>query len=261
MPARARTGGASDPTTGPEAAADADLLPAVVRRLTADDSGGEPRRRLLLRLSRLLASSARQAGAAAVATGRWLTDVVVDVSPHIAVRDLDTLRRHHDGLSGDQLADALIESAARKTAGIGAAVGLLATAEWAMPATLASTPVQLAVETVAVVAVELKLVAELHEVYGHAPRGSSRSRATSYLFAWSRRRGIDPMRGGGLMGEIVSAAAKRQLRGRLLRRTGAGSMTVLPFFAGAVAGATLNAKATRRLGELVAADLVRRGRR
>lgn len=238
-----------------------DRLPAVVSRLASDESADrEGRARLLLRLTAGLARSARQAGAAAVTTGRWLTDIVVELAPHVPIRDLATLRRHHGGLAGDQLADALIESAARVTGGIGAAGGLVATAEWNLPPALLSLPLQLAAETVAVVAVELKLVAELHEVYGRAPTGSASSHATAYLTSWARRRGIDPANPAGI-GDVISAAGKRQLRSRLLRRFGAGSATVLPMFAGAVAGATLNAKATRRLGELVAADLVRRNRR
>ncbi len=241
----------------------ADRLPAVVRRLTDDDARQTARARsgLLLRLGSGLARSARQAGTAAIATGRWLTDVVVDLAPHIPVRDLETLRRHYDGLAGDQLADALIDSAAKVTAGIGAAGGLVSAAEWGAPPALLSMPLQLAAETVAVVAVELKLVAELHHVYGRAPGGSTGSSAAQYLSAWSRRRGIDPLAGTVGMGDIVSVAAKRQLRARLLRRTGRSAATALPFLAGAVAGASLNSRGTRRVGELVAADLVRKNRR
>ena len=52
-----------------------------------------------------------------------MADVVGDVAPHVPVRDLDTLRRHFDGLDGDELADRLVRNAARATAGIGAAGG------------------------------------------------------------------------------------------------------------------------------------------
>jgi hypothetical protein len=257
-----------DPPSGPGSPADAARLPAVVRRLTdepggADGAGDDSRARLLLRLGGALAGSARQAGAAAVATGRWLTDTVVDLAPHIPIRDRETLSRQHGGLVGDQLADAVIESASRESGGIGAACGVLAGAEWTLPPALLSAPIQVLAETVAVVAVELKLVAELHEVYGRAPTGTPTSRASAYLSAWVRRRGVDPTAATGLAGDVISAAAKRQLRARLLRRTGSSGASVLPYFAGALAGATLNARATKRLGELVAADLVRRnsGRR
>jgi len=257
-----RGGRTADGTPAPPRRGGDDALPAVVRRLTdtGPDRDQDLRTRLMLRLSALLAASARHAGAAAVTTGRWLTDLVVDIAPHIPVRDLETLRRHHDGLAGDQLADALIERAAHVTAGVGAALGVIATTEWSLPAALLSAPVQIAAETVAVVAVELKLVAELHEVYGRTPPGTPGVRAAAYLSSWSRRRGIDPIATSGLMGEVVSSAAKRQLRTRIIRRTGSSSATLLPFFAGAIAGATLNSKNTKRLGRLVAADLARRNR-
>lgn len=254
----------SDDATGADSA-DGARLPAVVRRLTDAGSGEaqshESRARLIVRLAAALAASARQAGAAAHATGRWLTDTVVEVAPHVPVRDRETLIRHHGGLVGDQLADALIDSASRVSAGIGAACGVIAGAEWTLPPALLSLPLQLLAETVAVVAIELKLVAELHEVYGRSPVGSPAAKTTAYLSAWARRRGIDPTAATGLAGDVISAAGKRQLRTRLLRRTGSSGASVLPYFAGAFAGATLNSRATKRLGELVAADLVRRNRR
>jgi hypothetical protein len=214
----------------------------------------------LLRMGARAAAGARQAGAVAVASGRWLTDTVVGLAPQIPVRDVETLLARHQGLAGDQLADALIDSAAKLTGGIGAAAGVFAAAEWNLPPALLSLPVQLAAETIAVVAVELKLVAELHEVYAKAPAGSPSARATAYLSAWARRRGIDPATTAGV-GDIVSAAAKKQLRNRLVRRTGSSTVSALPFLAGAVAGATVNARSTKRLGELVAADLVKKSRR
>jgi hypothetical protein len=114
--------------------------------------------------------------------------------------------------------------------------------------------VQLAAETTAVVAIELKLVAELHEVYGQGVTGTPAVRAAAYLGAWTRRRGLAPVGPGGLPG-ILSGAARRQLRRRLLRRGAENSVTILPFMAGAVAGASLNARETRKLGDAVCGDL------
>jgi hypothetical protein len=54
---------------------------------------------------------------------------------------------------------------------------------------------------------------------------------------------------------IVSNAARRELRRRLMRRAGENAATVLPFMAGAVAGASLNSRETRKLGERIARDL------
>jgi hypothetical protein len=223
----------------------ADDLAGVVARL-ADDEPLDRRTRagLVGRLAVLLATQSRR-----------LVDVVIDVAPHIPVRDLPTLREHHHGLTGLALAQALVANATRVTGAIGAAGGLLSTVEMAAPPLLLSAPVQVAAETLAVVAVELKLVAELHEVYGRGPVGTPAVRAAAYLGAWARRRGIDPLTGGPGLTGVISGAARRELRQRLLRRAGRNVTTVVPFLAGAVAGAALNQRETKRLGDRIIGDL------
>ncbi len=230
----------------------------VVGRLSADDISRSERGRLLAGLTRLLGSGARAAGARAALSGQWLTDVVTEVSPHLPVRDLLTLREHHGGLSGDALAESLVRTASRATAAIGAAGGALSAAELAAPPTLLAAPVQLAAETLAVVAVELKLVAELHVVYGRAPLGTAGQVATAYLQSWAAQRGLDPRGGDGGLGSVLSTAARQQLRARIVRRLGRNMSTLAPFLAGALAGAELNRRDTRRLGDKLLGDLRRR---
>ena len=41
--------------------------------------------------------------------------------------------------------------------------------------------------------IDIKLLAELHEVYGVPATGPLRGRAMAYVVAWSERRGIDPL--------------------------------------------------------------------
>ena len=225
-----------------------DDLSGVVARLAGDEPlDRRTRAGLVGRLGVLLAHQ-----------GRRLVDVVIEIAPHVPVRDLPTLRAHHHGLTGDALAEALIANATRVTGAIGAAGGLLSTIEMTAPPLLLSAPIQVAAETLAVVAVELKLVAELHEVYNRAPVGTPAVRGAAYLGAWSRRRGIDPLTGGPGLTGVVSGAARRELRQRLMRRAGRNVTTVVPFLAGAVAGAALNQRETRRLGERIASDLRRR---
>ena len=227
----------------------------VVRLVDGTPLDRRARARLLRRLAVILAASARRAGAAAVASGRWLTETIEDLAPHVPVRDLATLRSHYHGLSRDDLARALIDSAARATGAVGAAGGVVSSLEFTAPPLLLTSPVQVAAETIAVVAVELKLVAELHEVYGRAAVGTPAVRTAAYLGAWTRRRGIDPFAGGAGLTGAVSGAARRELRRRVMRRAGGNVATVLPFMAGAVAGASLNSRETKKLGERIAKDL------
>ena len=60
---------------------------------------------------------------------------------------------------------------------IGAAGGAVAAAEWAAMPVLVAVPLEVVVETLAVAAVEVKLVAELHAVYGVPVQGTGTQRA------------------------------------------------------------------------------------
>jgi hypothetical protein len=218
-------------------------------------SRGE-RSRDLSQLTRAVAASARAAGRASLLGGGWLADLLIDTVPRIPVRDLHTLRAHHPGLEPDDLAQALIAGAAKATGAVGAAGGALAAVQFTAPPTLLTTPVQLAAETLLVAAIEVKLIAELHEIYGAAVAGPPRRRMQAYLMAWTERRGIDPL-SPGVLRLSLGQAAKRSLRQRLVRRAGRNLSTLGPMMSGAVAGSVVNHRETRRLGEQVRDDLRR----
>ena len=55
---------------------------------------------------------------------------------------------------------------------------------------------EIAFETLALVGIELKLVAELHEVYGMRAPGSTSERMLAYVAAWAHRRGVALAPGG-----------------------------------------------------------------
>jgi len=236
-----------------------DSVTGVVARLADERLDRAERGRLIGRLIPMLGGSARRAGLGAVTGGRWLADLLVELAPHLPARDLATLREHHEGRSGDELAAALIQSASRASAAVGAAGGILAAVEFAAPPALLSTPVQLAAETLAVVAIEVKLIAELHEAYGVAVPGTGGQRATAYVTAWANGRGVD-ITAPGTLGTALGTAARRELRRRMMRRVGRNVTTLAPFLAGAAAGAELNRRATRSLGEAVLHDLRSRSR-
>ena len=231
----------------------------LVRRLSSgEDLNRRARGRLMARLGAALADNARKAGGRGVAGGRWLVDVFAeDIAPRIPIRDLDALRAHHQGRTGEALADSLVEAAARSAAAVGAAGGVLAAAEYGAPPTLVSVPVQIAAETLVVAAIETKLIAELHEAYGVQVPGNRRQQGVAFVQAWGRQRGIDPLRPGS-MTLALGTAAKQALRRRLMRLFGRNISTLGPFLTGAVAGGALNYRGTHRLGALVRGDL--RGR-
>lgn len=207
-------------------------------------------------LTGAVAVSARTAGRASVMAGRLLTDLLIDAAPRLPIRDLFTLRAQHPGLPDEDLAEALISGAAKSTATVGAAGGALAAVEFAAPPILLTTPFQIAAETLLIAAIEVKLLAELHEVYGAGVAGTSRQRAAAYLMAWTNRRGIDP-RDLDSLRISLGPAAKVALRRRLVRRAGRNLATLGPLMSGAIAGSVVNHRETRKLGDQVRADLHR----
>ncbi|MDQ1721769.1 MAG: hypothetical protein QOI26_1503 [Pseudonocardiales bacterium] len=235
-----------------------DEIADLVARATASESDGEDRRsrqKALAALLPALARSAKASGIRAVAAGRWLADLIVDLAPRIPVRDAETLRAQHPGQSDIEIAEGLIRHATKTTAGLGAAAGGLAAVEFLSPPMLLAAPVQLAAEMLSVTAVELKLVAELHELLERPAQGSVSERASAYLMSWVRRRAISPQLGGAGLSAVFGAAAKRELRSQVLRKIGRSTTSLAPFLAGAVAGAEVNRRATKALGETLLAEL------
>ena len=230
----------------------------TVAALTDDDLTPERRRKLLGRL----VDNVRTSGLGQVfrprAAMRWMADVVGDIAPHVPVRDLATLHAHFDGLDGDELADRLIRNAARATAGIGAAGGGIASLQWAVTPTLLSAPVLLTAETVAVVAIELKLIGELHEVYRQPVPGSGTQRAAALIQSWSAQRGVNPLVPGVGVGTVLGTAARKELQSTLLRRFGRNLTTMGPLLTGAAVASYLNQRATKGVGETVGKDLRKR---
>jgi hypothetical protein len=234
----------------------ADELSSAVAALTDEDIEPATRRRLL---GRVVREEIRTRGVKTLLRPkeamRWVVDAVTSVAPHIPVRDLETLRAHYGGLEGEALAERLVRNAARVTAGIGATGGGVAAVEWVVTPTLLSAPVLLAAETVAVVAVEIKLIGELQEVYGRPVEGTGPQRGVALLQAWAQRRGVSPLAPGRGVAAALGTAARKELRDRLIRRFGRNLGTLGPLFTGAAIAGFLNRRATQSLGAEVRRDL------
>jgi len=229
----------------------------LIGRLSGEeDLDRETRGRLLGRLARLLAVSGKQAGIKGLAGGRWLADVFTDIAPRIPIRDLETLRRHHPGMSVELIGDELVRNAVNATTAVGAVGGALAAVEFAAPPLLLSAPTQVVAETLVVASIEVKLIAELHELHGIQVQGSLAQRTVVYLTSWAKQRGVNPLEGGPLSA-TMGAAAKAALRKRLLKTMGRHLTTLGPFLTGAVAGGTLNRAATKKLSAVIREDLRR----
>lgn len=193
---------------------------------------------------------AGSAGRGMAAGMNWLTGQAVAMGPRLRVRDQAMLRAQFPGRCDDEIAELLIERAARAAAAVGGATGA-----WAALPVLPAFPAELAAETLAIVGIEVKLVAELHEVYGVPAIGGGTERARAYIGSWATRRGVYRVPGGLLLAAGSPLAV--QLRRRLAARVRRSTFSLAPLFTGAVVGAVVNRGETRRLGRQIRADLRR----
>ena len=140
----------------------------------------------------------------------WLVGQVVAMAPRLRVRDQAALQEHFRGMSADEIADTLIEGAAHAAAAAGAGPAAVAV----LPV-LPAFPAEVAAETLLVVGIELKLVAELHEAYGIRAPGNFAERMSAYLAALEHhRRGVFMVEGGVIL--AAGSPLARLLRRRLI---------------------------------------------
>jgi hypothetical protein len=190
----------AEPETGPD---EISLRAAEVAADVTEAEKPQDRQRLAAAFTKAASSGARVAGRGTRATWRqieavrrgagsgtsWLAAQVMAMAPRLRVRDQAALRAQFPGASAEEIADALIDRASHASAAAGGAVGV-----WAALPTLPAFPAEVAAETLVLVGVELKLIAELHEVYGQpAPGNDERLRGGM----GAPPRGVhDPGRGG-----------------------------------------------------------------
>ncbi|MBT2675715.1 hypothetical protein J7E95_33980 [Streptomyces sp. ISL-14] len=232
----AGTGASLEPTSGAGLPAPAEVAAPVVRRRAA----------VIREKAR---EGVRKGGSRARAGLGYLADRIIENAPRIPVRDLATLRRQFPDLGPEQIADKLVAGAARASSTVGAGVG--AAAMLPVPPAM---PTELAAEITGVAAIELKLIAELHEVYGVRPPGSLKNRSTAYLSSWSEERGIDPMK-PATVNAALGGQMKRELRQQIMKRMVRNLPNLMPFMVGAAVGAVMNRRDTKKLAARIRADL------
>jgi hypothetical protein len=218
----------------------------------------QERRRLIGAFTAAVTSGARAAGRGTRAVRRragsgtgWLADQVVAMAPRLRVRDQAALQAQFPGRSPEEIADALIEGASRAAAAAGSVAGVAST----LPV-LPAFPAEIAAETLVMVGIELKLIAELHEAYGTPAPGKFPERMSAYLAAWAHRRGVFMIEGGLIF--AAGSPLARLLRRRLAIRAGRSAFSLGPMLTGAAAGALFNRRETRKLGRDIQRDLHRR---
>ena len=178
----------------------------------------------------------------------YLAAQVIAMAPRLRVRDQAALRAQFPGKAPKEIADALIDGAAHASAAAGGAAGVVS----ALPV-LPAFPVEVVAETLVVVGIEIKLVAELHEAYGTPATGKFPERMSAYVAAWAHRRGVSMIPGGVIF--AAGSPLTRLLRRRLAARAGRSAFSLAPLFTGAAAGAVLNGRETRKLGHNIQNDL------
>jgi hypothetical protein len=260
LPAVSAANGARDAERGHQASLEAAVTapdtehqagPAAgVRRLDALRKGALDKGVPALRKSvPALKKGVRKGGEGVKASLGHLADRLIEVAPRIPVRDLATLRAHFPGLGPEEIADKLIAGAANGTSTVGAGIG--AAAMLPVPPAM---PAELAAEITGVAAIELKLIAELHEVYGMRPPGTLKERSMAYLTSWTEERGIDVTKPTSL-NFALGGQMKRELRQQIMKRMVRNLPNLTPFMVGAAVGAVMNRRDTKKLAGHIRKDL------
>ncbi|MFD8386325.1 hypothetical protein ACFV2X_48835 [Streptomyces sp. NPDC059679] len=204
----------------------------------------------LASLAAAVGRGARKGGERARAGVYAVADRIVANAPRIPVRDLAALRKQFPGLGPEEIADKLVAGAANGTSTVGAGVGAAAM----LPAPPAM-PTELAAEIIGVASIEIKLIAELHEVYGVRAPGTGRQRAIAYLESWAEERGIDAAAVPASVNAALGVQAKRELRQQVLKRSFRNLPNLAPFMIGATVGAAMNRRDTKKLARKIRKDL------
>jgi hypothetical protein len=142
-----------------------------------------------------------------------------------------------------------VRSASRVSAGIAAATGGVIAAQELSLAGVLAVPFELAAETALVVLVELKLIAELHQVAGCPLDGGPRQRSTAAITTW-----LSGHPGPSAAGPL-GRAGRRELVAAVRRRFTRNLATLGPLLTGAAAAGYLNRRETLSIGTRVARDL------
>lgn len=200
------------------------------------------------RLPVLTGAIRRTTGRVRRRSAHWMTAQVLAMAPRIRVRNRAQLLKQFPDRDVEDVADALVDGAAHATAAAGGAAGLAAV----LPV-LPAFPAEIAAETLVVVGIEIKLIAELHEIYGVPASGGLTQRMSAYVAAWAQRRGVSVIPGG--LAFAAGSPIGRLLRRRLAARAGRSAVSLGPLLTGAAAGAYLNSRETRRLGQQIRRDL------
>ena len=248
---------------------DISLRAAQVATDVTEAEQPQERRRLASSFAKAVSSGARAAGRgtrvvrSGTGTGRsavrrganastgYLVAQVITMAPRLRVRNQAALQARFPGKAPDEIAGALIDGAAHASAAVGGAGGVVSV----LPV-LPAFPAEVVAETLVVVGIEIKLVAELHEAYGMPAPGNLPERMSAYMAAWTHRRGVFMIPGGVVL--ATGSPLAQQLRRRLAARAGRSAFSLAPLLTGAAAGAYLNSRETRRLGQDVRRDLRRR---
>lgn len=192
-------------------------------------------------------------------SGYGIADALLALAPKIPVRKKEEFVKRYGTQDANQLATYAIVSASRVSAGIGGATGAMANASLLSPPTWLALPVEIVAETVLIAMVEIRLIAELHEIYGVALDHDEETRAQQLLATWSSRKGVDIASLGAITPVLsargIKATLMRSIRRRILARSAKNVSSAVPFLIGAGLGAAINRKSTRTLGLAIKREL------
>jgi hypothetical protein len=179
-----------------------------------------------------------------VGPGATLAERLIGATARASFRSQSALHAAYPRLNREQIARILIDRAINTSGRVGLGGGVIGSSQYFAPWTLRGVPAQIMAEAFAIAAVEVRLTAELHALYGIEASGTIKDRAGFWVTAWAKGTAHDP-RGPHDFTAAMRKVVAVQTRRRLARRARRNLLTLAPMLSGAALGRWVNRRQTR----------------
>lgn len=170
------------------------------------------------------------------------------------VRDRAALETEFQGRDREAIAGDLIRRAVRSSGRVGIGGGMLASAEFLAPQSWFGIPAQVAAEAVAVALVEIKLTAELHNLYGLVDGTSVKEHGALWVTAWAKGSAVTVHSSRDLI-TAVTKLGQTQVKRRLARRARQNLTSLFPMMTGAAIARWANRRQTKKFARAMHASI------
>lgn len=184
----------------------------------------------------------------AFTSGAFVSSTLLETISQMKVRTGEELTQKYPDLSPRETAEVLIREAARTTLLLGGAAGAVSSAGALAPPLWVTLPLGPLAATLTTSLVELRLVREIHAIYG-IPLDSSPQGMRKLFSSWASGKSSERPENLTEWKDTTQDAFTRLVQRQVLTRLARSVSSLAPMFIGAALGGALAHSGTQRLGE------------